>query len=85
MCIRDSDTSGTISWPPNTDDVDTYQVIITDSTGATRTITIPGNQTSTTVKNLTPNTSYTVTVIAVKNGAQSMPSESTPFMTKPKG
>ena len=80
-----SDTSGIISWPPSTDDVDTYQVTITDSAGATRTITVPGNQTSTTVDNFTPNTSYTVTVTAVKNGAQSMPSESTPFMTKPKG
>ena len=80
-----SDTTGTISWPASTDDVDTYQVTLTDSTGNSRTIIVPGNQTSTTVDDFIPDTNYTVSIVAVKNGAQSKPSELTPFMTKSKG
>ena len=80
-----SDQSGTISWPANTGDVDTYEVTVTDSAGNSRIITAPGNETFTTVVDFTPDTDYTVQVVAVQNGLKSVPSESTPFKTKPKG
>ena len=76
-----TDTSATISWPPNSSPVDEYKVTLTDSTGAQQVIKVPGNMNTTTIQSLTPDQPYAVTVQAVKDGITGVPSQSKIFKT----
>lgn len=76
-----SDTSAKISWPASSEPVDQYEVTLTDSTGAQQTLTVPGDQTTTTAKSLKPDTPYAVMVKAIKDGISGIPSPRRIFKT----
>ena len=64
-----SGTSAKVSWQTNSEPVDQYKVILTDSiTGAQRTLTVPGDENTKTIRSLKPNQLYTVMVKAIKDG-----------------
>ena len=80
--------SAKVSWPASKNPVDTYEITVKDKDGnVVRTIPdVPGTSTETTIGQLTPETEYTVTVRAVKDGVKGTESPaSDPFTTLPTG
>ena len=80
-----TDSSTKVTWPANTDPVDSYEITYTDSTGESKTISVPGTKNFTYITQLKEGEEYTVTVTPVKDGVKGSSSPATKVTTKRKG